>query len=327
MSILKSVIIIDWFSFTCFSLNEPGEVIHLIGLDDLSWELCPGRNGYKEMLFSNNISIMYNGLPGMGIFVNMSGQGCRVFESYSETEFNTIFAMIVENNKDFNITRLDVAYDDRHNKLDINVIANKVRNIEYVSKSKNWEVHESNKGISVGIGSMRSLVYIRIYDKAMERGFDPEDDVNWIRLELQLRDERAFEFISKYLSSTGELGVIFVGVINNYLRFVEPGNDSNKRRWSVSDWWADILGDIETRITLFTSCCVDYNLHKLEKFALGQAGGAIQTYIQIKGVNSFVENLFERDFSPNKNYESLKDEFKRYGVDVLRDYRKDIKNE
>lgn len=62
----------------------------------------------------------------MGIMVEMSGKGCRAFEDNSDKTFRKLFDYIVARLDDFNITRLDVAFDDFEQILDINKIADDV---------------------------------------------------------------------------------------------------------------------------------------------------------------------------------------------------------
>ena len=62
-----------------------------------------------------------------------------------------------------------------------------------MSRMKYWEVVRSSGGISGQIGSPKSKILVRIYDKAAERGFT--DGRHWVRVELQLRDKRAGEFL------------------------------------------------------------------------------------------------------------------------------------
>ena len=75
-----------------------------------------------------------------------------------------------------------------------------------------------------------SSVLIRIYDKAAERGL-PEGQ-HWVRVELQLRDERAEAFCF----DPAPIGLLFRGVLVNYVRYVDdPGTDSNCWRWPMKD--------------------------------------------------------------------------------------------
>ena len=95
-------------------------------------------------------------------------------------------------------------------------------------------------GETIYFGSRNSSIFIRIYDKAKQM---KQEEGNWIRIEIVYKDEHA-NALALYISqSKGNLGVLFSKTLNNYIRFVEKSNDSNKRRWKTADFWARILED------------------------------------------------------------------------------------
>lgn len=66
-----------------------------------------------------------------------------------------------------------------------------------------------------------------------------------------------------------DIGEAFAGVLLNCLRFVEPApSDSNKSRWQMVDYWANLVGDVG-RIKIFTLPDSDYNLEKCRRFTTG----------------------------------------------------------
>jgi DNA relaxase NicK len=79
-----------------------------------------GFYGYQDRLYYDGISIHHNGTAEMGICAEMSGQGCRNFESFGKGNYDDIFALILENYDDdserrqMNITRLDVVSTAPH---------------------------------------------------------------------------------------------------------------------------------------------------------------------------------------------------------------------
>lgn len=192
---MEDKIIYDWVSITS-KIHSPDDFIRLLGLDhdSISWEKVKGAHGYRDRLYWEKISIHYNGADGMGIWLEMSGQGCRAFETFGSGDYEALFSEVFENPGDMNITRLDVAFDDHSGLLDIAEICEDTRKQEYVSRFQGWEVVDSDKGSSVTFGSRSSEILIRIYDKAAERGFD--DGRHWVRVELQLRRERARAFLA-----------------------------------------------------------------------------------------------------------------------------------
>ena len=135
----------------------------------------------------------------MGACLDMSGQGCRSFEEYGTGDFDGLFRLF-QQGEGYHVTRLDVAFDDHSGILDIQRLFrdsdNQDGDQQFVSKFRKSRIEKEFKdgrpGITVYHGSKKSAVLIRIYDKAAERGL-PEDQ-HWVRVELQLRDERAEAF-------------------------------------------------------------------------------------------------------------------------------------
>lgn len=298
-----NIILYDWLSFT-LKVDNPRIVTAMLGLDELPWESTKGARGYRDRLYFNAISIHFNGRPDMGVWCEMSGQGCRAFETLTTLKggWDELFRTIVISHA--NITRLDVACDDHIGLLDIDQLIQDTRSKEYVSKSDYWEIVESSKGQTLQFGSPQSDVLIRIYDKARERNCAPGE--HWIRCELQLRRERAIAFTRLGLS----IGQGFCGVVVNYLRFVDPvDNDVNKWRWPIKDYWGEFLCNAEA-IRIYEAPGLEYNIDRCERYVIHQAGNAIDAYIQIRGVPAFLEELEHRTTKRNPKYERLVEEYK-----------------
>jgi len=223
----ENIVLYDWLSFTS-KVHSPDALISALGLSHVPWTETKGARGYKDRKYFSCISIHYNGRADMGVWVEMSGQGCRTFESLSKVDWDSLFKFIRDNT--LKITRLDVAFDDHTGLLNIRQIVNDTQCGMYISKSDYWETVLSSKGSTVQIGSPQSKVLIRIYDKAAERGYS--SDVHWVRVEIQLRDDRAVQFTKIPLP----IGPAFAGVVLNYLRYIEPAEDANKWRWPMTDY-------------------------------------------------------------------------------------------
>lgn len=298
-NINENVVLYDWLSFTS-KTHTPEQLIEALGLSHCPWTETKGARGYMDRLYFGCISIHYNGRDDMGVWCEMSGQGCRNFEDLTtlSNKWEDLFSFIHGNV--LHMTRLDVAFDDHTGLLDIDRVADDTQEQRFVSRMTWWEVVRSSKGISVFIGSPQSKVRVRIYDKAAERGFD--DGRHWVRVELQLRDGRAEEF-SKIPMDIGEA---FAGVLLNYLRFVEPDEtDSNKSRWQMTDYWADLVGDI-SRIKIFTVPGGAYNLERCRHYVFDMAGNAIDAMLQIyDNIDDFMSVLNARQCKPNPKYELL----------------------
>lgn len=290
----ENIVIYDWLSFTS-KVHSVDDLIEVLGLDHCPWMNLPGAPGYKHRKYFGSISVHFDGREDMGVWVEMSGQGCRVFETLSNVGWDKLFAFIRENG--LKITRLDVAYDDHTGVLDIGQIVSDTHSGLYSSKSRSWETRLSNKGTSVIIGSPKSEVLIRIYDKAAERG---KSDQHWIRVEFQLRRDRAVEF-SRIDKPIGEA---FAGVLKNYLRYICPSDDSNKWRWPMTDYWQALIGDVSA-ISIYHEPGMEYNESHLKNFVFRQAGNAIDCAIELLGPDKFYKMLRERNVKPNPKYEKI----------------------
>lgn len=307
---IENIILFDWLSFTSKS-HDTKSVVEFLGLQDLNFQLVEGRGlyGFQDRLYYDGISIHFNNPNFSGVWVEFSGQGCRVFETFSSQDFERIL-IILTSQAGFNITRLDIAYDDKIGILPIQKIAEDVLDENFVSKfhPKSMLVTccSGRKGYTVGLGSKKSKTYFRIYDKAFEQG--KEDLGHWVRFEIQLRDNNAFNFAQQL--NEFPIGYLFLGVIKNYVRFIKPHKtDKDKRRWELRSYWAKFIKNSE-RISIYSKKKIDYNLKRCHDYVFQTCGNSIKAYVDIKGIDSFFENLLFSRPKQNPKYKNLVDEHK-----------------
>ena len=295
----ENVIIYDWLSLSS-KVHTVEQIIELIGFTRAKFQEIYGFYGYNKRITYEGVSILYDGhSPNMGVMLDMSGQGCRTFETFGTGNWESLFDLIKhwQVNKLMNITRLDIAYDDHEGILDIAKISNDTEAGNYIAKTRNYEVIISSKGRTVAHGSKSSGVYIRIYDKAKERGYT--NDCHWIRLELQLRDKNALGFIQ----NDAAIGIKFIGVVYNYLRYVMPNaTDTNKRRWIDTDYWQTFIKSVK-KIRIHQKPGVEYNERNLEAFVLRNSGNSINVFRKIFGDENLIRAL---DIIDNEANYSLK---------------------
>ena len=301
----KDIVLYDWLSFTT-KQHTPEEIIEVLGLTHVPWQEIKGAHGYRDRKYFSSISIHYNGREDMGVWCEMSGQGCRTFETLSRVTWDELFSWITGNG--LKITRLDVAFDDHSGVFDMREVIEDTQDGNYVSRSDYWETVLSSKGSTVMIGSPQSKVVIRIYDKAREKHC-PEG-THWNRVELQLRDDRARQFTLIPLP----IGEAFSGVLLNYLRYVIPNDtDDNRWRWQMTSYWLRLL-EVVTPISIFTSPGMEYNIDRCRDYVVNQAGNAIDCLIQIYGINEFKAMIDNRETASNPKYTAL---IKQYHFDRL----------
>lgn len=308
--ILENVILYDWVTMSCKEV-DPDFLMKLVGLKPgCEWEpMKYGKDGYKQGMSFHSICVYYDGNEGMGTCLNMSGQGCREFEEYGTGDFDGLFQQVQENPDFFNLTRLDVAFDDHTGILDIRQLFHDTDEQEFVSKFRKARIEKEfdngNPGITVYHGSKKSEILFRIYDKAAERGYT--DNTHWVRVEMQLRRDRAFAFVA----ASEQIGEKFRGVLVNYVRYVDSDSfDSNKWRWPMKGYWADLIAEAE-RIQLYVKPGVEYNVEMLDRFVFQQAGNAVATALEIYGVSGFCSQVRKRTTKQNPKYEKLIKQFPR----------------
>lgn len=282
----------------------PYDIIEMLDFkQQLDFKELPGRYYYRNRLSFGNIHIYYNHCVKEQDYplLEMSGQGCREFETFSNLTFDNLFNL-AKDTKKYHMVRLDIAYDDHIGIFDIRHIVKDYFERNWVSHSVKGELTDSISrnldGFSIMTGKKSSDIYMRIYDKAIERGY--KDGRHWIRCELVLKQDRAVNFIL----CPEPLGTKFRGVIHNYFRFVTPSKkDVNKRRWKTSKYWQNFLNNAE-KISVYTPKDIDYNLSRLNRYVFGQAGNSIDTYIKCVGLVGFLDDLIKRSsrLNPKQKY-------------------------
>ena len=301
----ENVILIDWLTVTLHGYTVR-EVQDLLGLSPTEYTWTSSRvfrNGYPMQTTFNNINIRWGAdraefytsdekktaeekvRHNMGISLDMTGQGCRAFETYGHGDWFKFLTDLCSGDRRINFTRLDLAFDDHTGLLDMQRMRCDLEDRNYTFRGKNtglqWSdnIEENIQGLTLYIGAKSSPVLIRIYDKAAERGFD--HSMHWIRVELRLRSERALVAVAKILEHE-DIGRVFCGVLHNYFAFRSPGSDTNKSRWPLTPYWAQLIGAAE-KISLWVSPGEEYNFSKTEYYMIEQYGPAILTFIRTYG--------------------------------------------
>lgn len=305
----KSLYLLDYTTFSS-KIHSTENIIEMLGMQGITFQVIKGFYGYKDRLYYDCVSIHYNGSADMGVCCEMSGQGCRAFESFGHSDWIELYKDILYHKPDTNITRIDIAFDDHDGLLPLDKMFLDTMKGNFVSKHEYWEAKASSKGTTLNFGLQGSKTMVRIYDKAAERGLT--DGTHWVRVELQLRAEHAENFARRLI--TGGYDTVsreFLGILKNYLRFVKPSKtDQDRDRWPMTRYWKRFIGAAE-RIRLFERPGTEYNLYDLENFVFKQAGNAISTYIDIKGEAAFMDALKKRGTHQNPKYEQLKAKHKQ----------------
>ena len=251
---MKADILIDWLTFTIKGMNADSVITDILNMDTALFEYeKKSINFYTSMKTYNNIRVLYDGHRGvivdMGVCVTMSGYGCRIYEEHNNEDVLELIRRII-NTKNTNITRIDIACDDKGGVLDMNAIWKFAQEDNYRSRMRAKNFYESfnNKksgAKSVYFGSASSLCKIRIYDKSaqMYSPNSPLFGVHWIRFEIVLKNVYALQ-TAYILAESDDIESSVSGIINEKFCFIDR-NDSNISRCKPCKWWCDFLENLD----------------------------------------------------------------------------------
>nr|WP_281284309.1 replication initiation factor domain-containing protein [Shouchella miscanthi] len=227
-------------------------------------ELESGFYGYIGTFQLDQIKVFYS-KPGdsRGILVEMSGKGCRQFETFLKARNKTWFDFFQDClNLNGKFSRVDIAIDDRKTYFTVPYLLEKVQNGEAISRFRKSDFNGSvsikdgsNGGTTLYFGSKKSETYLCFYEKNYEQAekYDiPIEDMDeWNRYELRMKNERAQKAILS-LMKTNQFLDIAMQVVNNYIRFADKDNDKPRSKWETSQFWQDFIGDFG-RLSLLMS--------------------------------------------------------------------------
>lgn len=223
---------------------------------DFMTEKPNGFYGYVGTFELDFIKVFYSP-PGdnRGILIELSGQGCRQFESFLDCRKKTWFDFFqdcIQNGGSF--TRLDLAIDDKKTYFSIPELLKKAQKGECISRFRKSDFNGSfdlsdgvTGGTTIYFGSKKSEAYLCFYEKNYEQSekynIPLEELGDWNRYELRLKSERAQAAIDA-LMKTKDLTLVAMQIINNYVRFVDADEEVTREHWKTSLFWSEFIGDV-----------------------------------------------------------------------------------
>ena len=304
----------DWLTVSFPALGF-ADVQGLLCMDHKTWleEKSGSRLRYGHRVSYDGISIHYTDEDdtrhNQGACLEMSGQGCRDFETFGDGDWCALFDWIAR--AVGKITRLDIAYDDFTGVLDLPLIAELARRGQFTSRLQrmqcyyDWCNHTDRDhcALTVMHGSRQSDCCIRIYDKREERkAYEYE---HWVRCEIQLRAGCGQGFLDRYME-VGDLGDTFRGVLTNYLNYrCYPGclDPVAMRQVPVAPFWSRFV-DQAAALRVHSVRGVEYNRDRLAAH-IDRNHNAIKTEILAGGLRAFVENAFGHTEPLPARYQSI----------------------
>ena len=327
---MKCQVLVDWLTFSVKSYTDPAKVIRdYLALDPaLFQEAAFGLNGYSRALTFNNILVLYDpredeNFHDMGVCVSMSGNGCRTFENYSKLgdrnkasseAFSLLFQLLAQD-ENVNISRIDIACDDKAGYLDMDEIINKTRDNAINSRMTKRSVVVSydgtqRSGSTVYIGSEKSDFRIRIYDKALEQC----QDGHWIRFEMVMRGKNATSFVQQ-AAGTDNIGTLTAEVINDKFAFIER-DDKNISRCTISAWWQEFVDELNA-VKIFTREAVQHSVDRIHNWITEQVGPSLAVLFKTLGFAQIMEIAYQSQKRLSDKQRSLIEDYNSYKIAAL----------
>lgn len=282
---MKHAVIIDTLTMS-FKYNNVSNLIFSLNLQDLTFQ--PTRNiYYTSGQYVPGINIMWNTDQYGDItdcMIHLSGTGCRLVESLNPgfDWFGFLYSYDAHiRDKTSRISRLDIACDVTDGSLPISTVQKYVRSYLYVCRSKCLPLVSYERERIVYIGSPQSNRLLRIYDKALEQGIP---DVEWTRVEMQLRNVNATSFYLNWCQNSN-IGELYSGVLHDYIRFIKPTKNirqikanRHQSRIDTVRWWSDFLGDVK-RIPQLYLPGIEFTLDRLDTYIEKRNSGPFKAYL------------------------------------------------
>ena len=132
----ENCLLSDWF--TCsFKVLDYSVLQQFLGMSGRAWSLSDrgSKLRYGQRLEAGGISIHYtesNDIKHVqGCCLEMSGQGCREFETYGTGDWESLLSFCL--NAGGSITRVDIAYDDFTGVLPLDIIADMAARYQFTA--------------------------------------------------------------------------------------------------------------------------------------------------------------------------------------------------
>lgn len=296
---MKCEVLVDWLTFSVKTDNVNYVIENYLGMEpSLFQETGYGLLGYEKCKAFNNINICYEGrendfFQNMGVCVSMSGNGCRTFETMSKLPeqsetgpFPVLFGLLA-GNASVNVSRLDIACDDKEGYLDMEQVVKETYANNINSRMTKRQVVVSldgtqRDGSTVYIGSPSSDFRIRIYDKALEQG----ESGHWVRVEMVMRSKNANGFVDQVALGTS-VGELAAKVLNDKFSFINK-DDSNISRCSVCSWWANFVGELES-VCIFSRKVIQHAIEHVASWIDSQVGPSLAMIASSLGFDHIIE--------------------------------------
>lgn len=217
------------------------QVIRFLGLpEDTKFEPGRAHYGYAKWFVYGGIRLAWGNCDT--IMIDMTGEGCRLFETLVPELDWLELAKRIMGMQTHNFSRLDVACDTQGaGGLKMKNILRYALEHRYISRWKSTPRIVQGREETVDFGCPSSRTMLRIYNKTLERQCNVDEDIevpeNWVRCELQMRNDAVDSFLREWLKHD-DISVCYFGIMANQLQFVKKVESNYSRNVTVK-WWRD----------------------------------------------------------------------------------------
>lgn len=182
-----------------------------------------------------------------GVALNITGTGCKFF---TIQDFVKLFTELI-NNHDCNFTRLDVAFDDFTGVIPHEEIISSLdtwtphhKPVSTMARFSNLRIYKNCSKVACSynfeLGARGSSIHVRMYDKKVEQCC--ENVSYWKRFELQLRREKAINFIYAFMKF-GSFAIPFAEYLSDFMRFLVDNklDFSNLSHAKTAPFWDSFI--------------------------------------------------------------------------------------
>ncbi len=193
----------------------------------------------SAVALAGNVRVYWDGaVEGMGVHVQMSGEGCRLIESQKGfAAWREWIGFWLDHGA--KVARIDIAVDDESGDISFETVHEQVKSRTAVMRAQNFTLIESTsrKGTfqTLNVGRRSSQSFMRCYDKGMEQC----QDKSWLRFEFEYKGDRA-QGVARLLVDEGWDAA--VGVARSVIEFKDPSHKTTDRtRQRPADWWVSLI--------------------------------------------------------------------------------------
>lgn len=272
----------DWLRCSFPDLTEWQAIALLLDLGETA-ALPHGRHGYRSAVAQGNITLLYDGTPGMGVCLDITGEGMRQIESSGRVkDWRTFLATLQGAGAKF--SRLDIACDDKAGLLDLEEIVAAAEAGTVSTHFQQWRRDEGKRtfgdqgerspGLTLYFGSRTSDSFVRIYDKAAQQ----QEEGHWVRVEMEVKGKRAPMLADAFINGGT---AVLVGYLRGLLDFKEAGEHSERSRWQTVSWWETFLASAEVvRLTIAQQALT---MERVMKWVNNQVAPTLAMVLKVHG--------------------------------------------